>query len=506
MPSVIWQQNKINTVMRKNIGTTLKRLLPKYYRSRQFHQGSRVNEDVLIPLVTEKKEKEVEYEDLDDGGAHAKKLFNYKLAKTFLIIGSWTVNGLMMGIKFPTIPDLQERVGVKIADLTGAAAMRNVGWIMGCICGGIMFDRLRKTWDLQLAVGFFTQAFSVAFKPWCRSVEALAVLYWMEGASHGIYGLVGNGMMIATWGGNSAAPLQAMHFGFKTGEFIAPLLAYPFLSNTRGGQATVNSSLPVNGTGTEFDSNIEVPYFIVGAAAIVTSLVYLVFYLAPRPIGLTFTNQAKGTSLKDLLHPGSFTRGNVKFGVILMTCMFFYYTFVGTYSSHFHLLQASIATDTLNATKQEASLIVSAARGAQLAGQFIFILIAKYTPMPFVVFTVTHAIAIINVVAIVYSLKSLLNFGIFGCVFDFFFASVWASGMAWAELYMDVTGSAIMIWNTGHGSGNTLIEWGSGYILQNYGANSVMVLNAIFAAITCLVIYATQSFMSYYGKKSREKS
>ncbi|CAH1799469.1 unnamed protein product [Owenia fusiformis] len=42
--------------------------------------------------VTEKKEKEVEYEDLDDGGAHAKKLFNYKLAKTFLIIGSWTVN------------------------------------------------------------------------------------------------------------------------------------------------------------------------------------------------------------------------------------------------------------------------------------------------------------------------------------------------------------------------------------------------------------------------------
>ncbi|CAH1799709.1 unnamed protein product, partial [Owenia fusiformis] len=315
----------------------------------------------------------------------------------------------------------------------------------------------------------------------------------------------GNGMMIAIWGGNTPAPLQAMHFGSRIGSLVAPALAYPFLSATRGEALYANATIPNNTETTEFTftSNIEVPYVICGGLGVFASLGYLVVYLAPRPQGLVFTNVPKGRNLKELLHPGSFTNGNARYGVILMTCIFLYFSVNGACSSHFQLLQASIATETLNATKQEASLMQFAARGSAILGNFIIIPVSKFAPMPFIVFVQCHAIAIINITAVALALKSRMNFAVLGCVFDFFFASIWASGMAWPEMYIDVTGSAIMIWNIGCGLGNAIMEWGSGYILQYHGAQSVMWLCAAFAISLCLLIYVTQCVMSYHGPKKR---
>ncbi|CAH1799710.1 unnamed protein product [Owenia fusiformis] len=434
-----------------------------------------------------------------------KKVFRYKLMKTILLIVTYIVNGLVLTIKYPTFPDLCERTGSSVEELTRATAVRNIGYIIGCLVGGILFDRFRKFWDLQLSSGFLLLAVSVAFKPWCRGIVSLAFLYWLEGLSHGLFAIAGNGMMIAIWGGNTPAPLQAMHFGCRIGSLLAPALAYPFLSATRGEALYANATVP-NNIETELTStsNIEVPYVIMGGLGALASFGYLVVYLAPRPRGLVFTNVPKGRNLKELLHPGSFTNGNTRYGVILMTCMFLYFSINGACGSHFLLLQASIATETLNATKQEASLMQFAARGSAILGNFIVIPVSKFVPMPFIVFVICHAIAIVNFIAVALALKSRMNFAILGGVFDFFFASIWASGMGWPERYMEVTGSVIMIFNIGSGVGCSIMEWGSGYILQYHGAQSVMWLCSAFATALCLLTNVTQCVMSYHGPKKRQ--
>ncbi|CAH1780990.1 unnamed protein product [Owenia fusiformis] len=466
------------------------------------------NDDVngcIVPLTDRASplDKAKGEDDYVSKASSEKKVFRYKLIKTILLIVTWIVNGLVLTIKYPTFPDLCERTGSSVEELTRATAVRHIGYIIGCLVGGILFDRFRKIWDLQLSSGFLLLAVSVAFKPWCRGITALAFLYWLEGAAHGIFAIAGNGIMIAIWGGNTPAPLLAMHFGSRIGSLVAPVLAYPFLSSSRGEAIYTNASVFNNGTEIKFTSNIEVPYVISGGLGLLASLGYLGVYLAPRPRGLVLTNIPKGRNLKELLHPGSFTNGNARYGVTLMTCMFLYFSINGACSSHFQLLQASIATGALNATKQEASLMQFAARGSAILGNFIIIPVSKFVPMPFIVFVICHAIAIINFIAVAMALKSRMNFAVLGGVFDFFYASIWASGMAWPERYMEVTGSVIMICNIGSGVGGAIIEWGSGYVLQYHGAQAVMWLCAAFAISFCVLIYVTQCVMSYHGPKKR---
>ncbi|CAH1798360.1 unnamed protein product, partial [Owenia fusiformis] len=160
---------------------------------------NKTEEEVDYYGSTKSKEEEAMEEKMEKTRM-SNKVQCYRMAKTLLIITSWIINGMLLSIRYPTMPDLRARLGVNYEELSRALIGRDVGWAVGSFIAGITYDKFQSTWDLQLAVGFFIEAIAVGIKPWCNGLAVLGLSYWAEGVSHGLYGLVGNAMMIALWG------------------------------------------------------------------------------------------------------------------------------------------------------------------------------------------------------------------------------------------------------------------------------------------------------------------
>ncbi|CAH1798362.1 unnamed protein product, partial [Owenia fusiformis] len=322
---------------------------------------------------------------------------------------------------------------------------------------------------------------------------------------------VGNALMIALWGEHTPSPMHSMHFGWRAGAFLAPMIAYPFLSGRLEVPILVNSTLNntteatiVNGTRIILtESKIIYPYMITGGLGVLISFVYLGFFLAPRPDGMRFTNTAKSRRLKQFLSPASCAGGNLRFGTLMMICLTLYYLFNDIVGNVFGNFQTAVATKSLNMTKQEAALLNSASSGTALATQFLMIFLAKYVPMPVLVFSEVHGILAVSIAAFFFVLNNILGFTILSCAFRFFSAAFWAGGMAWAENYIDITGAAIMLWNIGSGVGG-VFTYLSGYLFSNHGVSAILWLDLSIAILVCLLLYITQCIMSRHGPKRRK--
>ncbi|CAH1798354.1 unnamed protein product [Owenia fusiformis] len=459
----------------------------------------------------------------DEDGESAKKntaLCNkrqyYRIAKTVVIVLTWIVNGMLQGIRWPTMPDLRSRLGVNYEELSRALIGREVGWAMGSLIAGITYDKFQSTWDLQLAVGFFIEALAVGIKPWCNGLVLLGLSYWVEGVSHGLYGLVGNAMMIALWGKHTPSPMHSMHFGWRVGTFVAPLLAYPFLSgrievpmliNSTANLGTINSTytMPTNGTGSILtESEIIYPYLITTAFGILASLAYLCFYLAPRPDGIKYTNTAKSQEMKKFLSPASCAGGNMSFGVLMMVFLTWYYFYCDALGAIFVNFHTAVATESLNMTEQEAALVNSASIGTGIGANFLIIILAKFIPMPLLIFTELHGILVVSIIAVFLLLKDVTGFWILSCTFRVFITALWAGGMAWSEKYIEITGAAIMLWDIGAGIGGVVFTYLGGYLLTSHGAMGIIWMDLSGAIFMCLLFYVTQFTMSRHGHKNRK--
>ncbi|KFV64276.1 Sodium-dependent glucose transporter 1, partial [Dryobates pubescens] len=61
--------------------------------------------------------------------------------------------------------------------------------------------------------------------PWCKEALLLTVLMSVIGAAMGVLDTGGNVVILSTWGVESGPHMQALHFSFAVGAFLAPLLA-----------------------------------------------------------------------------------------------------------------------------------------------------------------------------------------------------------------------------------------------------------------------------------------
>ncbi|KAK7481844.1 hypothetical protein BaRGS_00026870 [Batillaria attramentaria] len=86
--------------------------------------------------------------------------------------------------------------------------------------------------------------------PWCTALASLAGMIAVQGLALGILDTGGNMFCIKIWSKSSPPYMQALHFAFAVGAFLAPLLARPFLG--AGGALIANntaysiSHVPVN--------------------------------------------------------------------------------------------------------------------------------------------------------------------------------------------------------------------------------------------------------------------
>ncbi|CAH1777165.1 unnamed protein product [Owenia fusiformis] len=461
-----------------------------------------------------------------------KKLFRYNLIKTICLLLAWVANGMMWSVKVPTIPDLKERTGTDYNEIGIAVSLRAMGWIMASPIAGYIFDRFPRFRDMQLATGFILEAISVILKPWASNFQGLTFLYWMEGFAHGLYGLVGNAMIIDMWQEDTSPPLHAMHFGWGFGAFIAPMIARPFLGTRPEDEEAYNStnfynSSQINAsTATSWmnvltdvqnvtviptdirvnNSHIEVPYIVIGCYGIFIGILFLAYqYLIPKP-KLQKASQAVKKSWREVISPKQCTQGQTSFGLIMLFLGFLFYSgvdaqlaVIGTYSS-------AIAYEDLNFSKQKAALLAATASASSIGFRFITMIITKWCPMWILIYFELFTAFAMSVCLVTVGLSDPVLYWVFTCVLLSVTSPLWPGMMAWAEPYMEVTGSVVALWGMGAGITGFGLDIISGWVFQNLGSQASMVQTCICSSFMIALIIVIKLVMLKYGEKDRGAS
>ncbi|KAG8236350.1 hypothetical protein J437_LFUL016772 [Ladona fulva] len=120
---------------------------------------------------------------------------------------------------------------------------RSSGYLVGSFIGGLLFDRFNRLFLLFISL-LLTSLF-VTVTPWCKILWLLRATMVTLGILMGFLDTGCNVLCLDLWGRNSGPFMQALHFSFGLGIFIAPMLPAPFIEVVQiNSSSEVNSSFP----------------------------------------------------------------------------------------------------------------------------------------------------------------------------------------------------------------------------------------------------------------------
>ena len=132
---------------------------------------------------------------------------------------------------------------------------------------------------------------TLAFMPHCSSISQLFILAGINGFSIGAFDTAINVWILEIWQEGSGPFMQALHFTYGIGSFVAPLICEPFLSSEAvhsGHGAPSPSKAPASGVNSTqdiahgvidpIDFLIYIPYAIAGAITVVSAMIVLGLY------------------------------------------------------------------------------------------------------------------------------------------------------------------------------------------------------------------------------------
>jgi FHS family Na+ dependent glucose MFS transporter 1 len=169
--------------------------------------------------------------------------------------GSFFSIGLCLASLGPILPVLAEKTGSTIDQLALLFGMRSMGYMVGSLLGGVIFDRVRRT-HLPLLVGNVLCACGCALLPSLTTVSSLGAALTTQGLCMGLLDTGGNVLLIWLQGSERVEPyMQCMHFCFALGAVLSPLLI----------EATIRASNARDGDGP--DEIAAAFYFMCGSLA-----------------------------------------------------------------------------------------------------------------------------------------------------------------------------------------------------------------------------------------------
>ncbi|KYO24729.1 sodium-dependent glucose transporter 1 [Alligator mississippiensis] len=133
------------------------------------------------------------------------------------------IQGMSIAVVGPTFQDLARNVNKNVSDIYYIFVGRSVGYLGGSVVGGILFDCMNP--HLLLGLSMLGTAAGLYAIPWCKKALMLTGLMSVIGVSMGVLDTGGNVLALNTWGADAGPHMQALHFSFALGAFVAPLLA-----------------------------------------------------------------------------------------------------------------------------------------------------------------------------------------------------------------------------------------------------------------------------------------
>ncbi|XP_072015468.1 uncharacterized protein [Amphiura filiformis] len=173
---------------------------------------------------------------------------NRRLKKTIALCAAFLGLGLALAVVGPTLKELQHHLGVDFPRVSYVFTGRSIGYVIGSIIGGMTFESFHPLMMIALTLGM--SGIGLLVTPYCHQLMASVLAISFVGVAMGALDTGANVVCLRMWGKKSAPFMQALHFSFALGAFIAPLLAGPFIGpvmpiSDASSETTLSPSSPV---------------------------------------------------------------------------------------------------------------------------------------------------------------------------------------------------------------------------------------------------------------------
>eukprot|EP00049_Salpingoeca_infusionum_P020866 m.365456 g.365456 ORF g.365456 m.365456 type:complete len:548 (-) comp31491_c0_seq1:128-1771(-) len=157
--------------------------------------------------------------------------------------------GMILAMLGPTLLDLSHQVNGTLGQLAYVFTARSTGYLIGCIVGGFLFDRVSNALP-YLSGTLACTALSGFLVPTMKTVFRLGAVCSLQGLGMGFLDTGGNVLLLRLWGADCGPYLQALHFSFGLGAFLSPLITKPFLAPVPHSTGLANFTCAANASTT----------------------------------------------------------------------------------------------------------------------------------------------------------------------------------------------------------------------------------------------------------------
>ncbi|XP_022306816.2 sodium-dependent glucose transporter 1A-like [Crassostrea virginica] len=226
------------------------------------------------------------------------------------IMWSFFVLGWTIGQFGPSLLDLRIITQVSLKKASGFMTGHSVGYLVGSIIFGIIFDKMRSEKTYCVAWTALALTVIMALIPWCSIYELMVGIHVLKGIAGGGLDTTGNALLISLWRADGKSFLQSIHFAFAIGGAISPFVTGPFLApdmvdipshNPTGNISIANNTVESdNATSTDslelpsMESRLYIPFSIAAFLALTASIpLFVLAFTSKRP---SETKSVKSTS------------------------------------------------------------------------------------------------------------------------------------------------------------------------------------------------------------------
>ncbi|EHB00757.1 Sodium-dependent glucose transporter 1 [Heterocephalus glaber] len=383
---------------------------------------------------------------------------------------------------------------------------RALGYLGGCAIGGILFDRMNHF--LLLGVSMLATTVVHYLIPLSKRAVLLIVMMSITGVGTGVLDTGGNVLILALWGHKGAPHMQALHFSFALGAFLAPLLAKLALGTTLSTENHTEPDLhppalnqsPEANPGPLFaapdDLNLLWTYASVGMYIFVVSVFLFALFF-------------KKTSKHENPTVSAQVSRRAKYHKALLCLLFmFFFFYVGaevTYSSYIF----SFATTHVGMEESEAAGLNSIFWGTFAACRGLAIFFATCL-QPGTMIVLSNIGSLVSSLFLVLFDKSPLCLWIATSVYGASMATTFPSGVSWVEQYTSINGISAAFILIGASLGLMAIPVGAGNLQGRYPDLPVILYtclgSTILTAALFPVMYKLATFSVCHQGKENIKS
>ena len=375
-----------------------------------------------------------------------------RLSKTFAYYTAFITLGMVTASLGPTLPGLAEHTGASIGNMSFLFTARSLGYLLGALLGGRLYDRMAGHPIIALMLGIMAVMMA--------SVPIVSVLWLLIGAllllgfAESIVDVGGNTLLVWVHRSDVGPFMNALHFFFGVGSFLSPLIIARVVASAND-----------------------------------ISWAYWILALLILPVALWFSFL---TSPKDQTqHEESHAKAGNPLLVIGIALFFFLYVGVEVGFGGW-VFTYVIASDLADNT--QAAYLTSAFWGALTLGRLLSIPITgRLKPITLLFMTLTGGIASITLMLLWQDSFAILVAGALGL--GFFLATIFPTTISFSERRMTISGTVTGMFFVGASLGAMTVPWLIGQFIESHGPQTMMpiLLSSMSGAILMLILLAMLS-------------